>query len=153
MKKSSIIITLLLLILTTSAALSQTPEGETYIVQPGDALNKIAETAYGDGSYYPGIIDATNAKAAEDDSFTVIQNPNLIVPGQKLWIPTLAETAPTEATPEDEVTATTAMPDLEDYPYLQQGEKFSEDKVIPVILAECLDAFERKDSKGELFRR
>ncbi|MCB9100751.1 MAG: LysM peptidoglycan-binding domain-containing protein [Anaerolineales bacterium] len=141
MKKSSIIITLLLLILTTSSALAQAPEGEEYIIQPGDTLNKIAEAAYGDGSFYPGIVDATNAKADEDDTFTVIQNPNLIVPGQKLWLPTLAEAATTDTIPEDEVTTpTTPMPDIADYPHLQQAGKFFEETVLPVVVADCLDA-------------
>lgn len=42
---------------------------------------------------YPVIVEATNAKAAEDDSyaacysFAAIENPDLIEVGQKLWIP------------------------------------------------------------------
>ncbi|OQY37114.1 MAG: hypothetical protein B6243_01430 [Anaerolineaceae bacterium 4572_5.2] len=36
---------------------------------------------------YPAIIEATNAKAAADDSFAVIDNPDVIEVGQKLWIP------------------------------------------------------------------
>ncbi|MCB0194719.1 MAG: LysM peptidoglycan-binding domain-containing protein [Anaerolineae bacterium] len=143
MKRLTLLLTVVLLISSLSTALAQAPEGEEYIIQPGDTLNKIAEAAYGDGSFYPGIIDATNAKADEDDTFTVIQNPNLIVPGQKLWIPTLAEAATTDTNPEDEVTTpTTTMPDIADYPNLQQAGKFFEETVLPVVLAECLDAFD-----------
>jgi branched-chain amino acid transport system substrate-binding protein len=36
---------------------------------------------------WPIIWEATNAKAAEDDSFAVIEDPNIIEVGQKLWIP------------------------------------------------------------------
>jgi nucleoid-associated protein YgaU len=39
---------------------------------------------------YPVIVDATNAKAKEDSSFTEITNPDLIEIGQKLWIPDVA---------------------------------------------------------------
>ena len=36
---------------------------------------------------YPAIVEATNAKAAEDASFATIEDPNVIVIGQKLWLP------------------------------------------------------------------
>jgi len=58
-----------------------------YIVQPGDWLMKIAKDFYGDTDAYRVIVEATNDKAAEDASFTVIDNPSLIRVGQKLWIP------------------------------------------------------------------
>jgi heat shock protein HslJ len=69
-------------------ALAQAPEGQEYVVQADDWLSKIAEKKYGDPLAYPAIVEATNAKAAEDDSFTVIDNPDLIEVGQKLWLPT-----------------------------------------------------------------
>ncbi len=61
--------------------------GEAYIVQLDDWLSKIAEKQYGDPLTYPAIVEATNAKAAEDSSFAVISDPNLIEAGQKLWLP------------------------------------------------------------------
>jgi len=61
--------------------------GEAYIVKSGDWLMKLAQTYYGDPNQYPRIVEATNAKAAEDPSFAKITDPNLIYPGQKLWIP------------------------------------------------------------------
>jgi hypothetical protein len=61
--------------------------GEEYVVQADDWLSKIALKYYGDMFAYPVIVEATNAQAAEDDSFTVIDNPDLIEMGQKLWIP------------------------------------------------------------------
>ncbi len=63
-------------------------EGQEYVVQADDWLSKIADKFYGDILAYPTIVEATNAKAAEDDSFAVIDNPDVIEIGQKLWIPT-----------------------------------------------------------------
>ena len=62
-------------------------DGEEYIVQAGDWLTKIADKYYGDPQDYAGIIEATNGKAEEDDTFATISDPNLIVAGQKLWVP------------------------------------------------------------------
>jgi sugar lactone lactonase YvrE len=71
-----------------AAPRTQTEEGgQEYIVQADDWLSKIADKFYGDIFAYPTIVEATNAKAAEDDSFAVIDNPDLIEIGQKLWIP------------------------------------------------------------------
>lgn len=67
--------------------------GESYTVQADDWLSKLAEKNYGDVLAWPVIWKATNAKAAEDDSFTAIPNPNVIEVGQKLWIPDEAEAA------------------------------------------------------------
>ncbi len=67
--------------------LSQSPEGEVYTVQSGDWLSKLAEKYYGDPLTYPTIVNATNTKATEDDSFLIITNPDIIEIGQILWIP------------------------------------------------------------------
>jgi len=61
--------------------------GQAYIVQADDWLSKLADKFYGDIFAYSTIVEATNAKAKEDSSFTVIANPDLIEIGQKLWIP------------------------------------------------------------------
>ena len=87
MRKLIVIITLFLLALTVGAALAQAPEGEEYIVQADDWLSTIAKKKYGDPLAYPTIVEATNAKAAEDESFTVIDDPGVIEVGQKLWLP------------------------------------------------------------------
>ncbi|NJN99825.1 MAG: hypothetical protein HC875_39835 [Anaerolineales bacterium] len=50
-------------------------------------MSKIAEKQYGDPLTYPAIVEATNAKAAEDSSFAVISDPNVLEAGQKLWLP------------------------------------------------------------------
>ena len=91
MKKAILLLTLFAMLVTgsvvTAAPPSQAPDGEAYIVQPGDWLMNIAEKFYGDASAYRVIVEATNAKAAEDASFALIDNPSLIRVGQKLWIP------------------------------------------------------------------
>jgi branched-chain amino acid transport system substrate-binding protein len=75
--------------------------GQEYIVQADDWLSKLAEKNYGDVLAWPAIWRATNAKAGEDSTFAVIENPNLIEIGQKLWIPDL-ETAQTLLAERDE---------------------------------------------------
>jgi heat shock protein HslJ len=75
---------------TLAAPPGQASDGEVYTVQAGDWLSKLAEKYYGDPRAYPMIVEATNAKATEDSSFTVIDNPDLIKVGQKLWIPAQA---------------------------------------------------------------
>lgn len=64
--------------------------GVEYIVQADDWLSKLADKFYGDIFAYPVIVKGTNAMAADDASFTIIDNPDLIEIGQKLWIPNLA---------------------------------------------------------------
>jgi len=118
MKKSSLIITLLLLVLTTSVAMAQAPEGEEYIVQRGDWLMKLARTYYGYPEAFLMIVDATNAKAAEDPSFAFIHNPNYILPGQKLWLPAGAASIPPIPAPGERVT--TAI-ELTTNPWLWQS--------------------------------
>ena len=68
-------------------ASSGAPPGQVYVVQRGDWLKKIAEQFWGDQELYTLIVEATNAKAAEDSTFRVITYPNLIYPDEKLWIP------------------------------------------------------------------
>ncbi|RME98618.1 MAG: extracellular solute-binding protein [Chloroflexi bacterium] len=67
--------------------------GQEYTVQADDWLSKLAEKNYGDVLAWPVIWKATQAKAAEDDSFAVIPDPNIIEVGQKLWIPDESEAA------------------------------------------------------------
>ena len=71
----------------TLAVAAPAPEGQAYIVQADDWLSKLADKFYGDPFAYDAIVTATNEMAATDDSFTVIDNPDLIEIGQKLWIP------------------------------------------------------------------
>jgi sugar lactone lactonase YvrE len=79
-------------------------DGQEYVVQADDWLSRIAERFYGDVLSYTIIVEATNARAAEDSSFAVINNPDVIEIGQKLWIPnvpaseTMAEPATADTT-------------------------------------------------------
>jgi peptide/nickel transport system substrate-binding protein len=57
------------------------------VVQADDWLSKIAEKVYGDVTAYQAIADATNTKAASDDSYAQVDNVNVIEPGWKLCIP------------------------------------------------------------------
>lgn len=87
----SLFLAVMLAVLVAGVAGAAAPpfqdEGQEYTVQADDWLSKLAEKNYGDIFAWPIIWEATNAKAEEDDSFNVIENPNLIEVGQKLWIP------------------------------------------------------------------
>ena len=67
---------------------------QDYTVALADWLSKLADLFYGDVLAYPAIVLATNMKAAEDSSYAVIVDPDLIEPGMKLCIPS-AEDAQT----------------------------------------------------------
>ena len=94
-KKMSILLALLLSVLVVNAVYAASPpfqeDGEPYTVQADDWLSKLADKFYGDVEAWPAIWQATNTKATEDDSFAVIDDPNIIEVGQKLWIPTQEE--------------------------------------------------------------
>src|SRR6185503_7659963 len=62
-------------------------DGQAYVVQTGDWLSKLADKFYGDTQAWSTIVEATNAKATSDSTFTPITDPNRIEVGQKLWIP------------------------------------------------------------------
>ena len=90
------LIVLLLLLSTNDFTWAASPtyqetDGESYTVQANDWLSKIAEKHYDDIFAYTVIVEATNAKAAEDDSFAFIEDPNVIEVGQLLWIPAIAD--------------------------------------------------------------
>lgn len=55
-----------------------TPAGKTYTVVRGDSLSKIAKREYGDMNQWRKIYEANR---------DVIENPDLIEPGQNLIIP------------------------------------------------------------------
>jgi peptide/nickel transport system substrate-binding protein len=90
---TSICLLALLLALPWASALAQaeiTCETDV-VVQADDWLSKIAEKIYGDVTAYAVIADATNVKAAVDDSYAFITNVNVIEPGWKLCVPGAAE--------------------------------------------------------------
>ena len=57
-------------------------QADTYTVQSGDTLWKIASNSYGDGSKYMKIFEANTDQ---------LENPDRIFPGQKLAIPKLED--------------------------------------------------------------
>lgn len=73
-------------------------DGQEYTVQADDWLSKLAEKFYGDKLAYTAIVEATNARAAADNSYVRIENPDRIEVGQKLFIPATQAlvTAPSE---------------------------------------------------------
>jgi ABC-type sugar transport system substrate-binding protein len=64
---------------------------QDYTVALADWLSKLADLFYGDALAYPAIALATNMKAAEDSSYAVIVDPDLIEPGWKLCVPSAAD--------------------------------------------------------------
>jgi peptide/nickel transport system substrate-binding protein len=97
MRKSVFLLIALLFVLSLNVAnaaapLPQNDGGQEYVVQADDWLSNLADKFYGDVFNWPAIYLGTNAKAATDDSFATIDNPDVIEVGQKLWIP-----GPTEA--------------------------------------------------------
>ena len=57
------------------------PQGQTYKVQPGDTLSKIAKHYYGDANAYMRIFEANKDK---------LKDPNKIQVGQELLIPAVS---------------------------------------------------------------
>ena len=66
-------------------------KGQEYIVQAGDHMDKLAEEFYDDSLAWPAIMEATNDKAHFDRSFNIIDDPEHLQVGQKLWIPEISE--------------------------------------------------------------
>ncbi len=67
--------------------------GKTYTIQKDDWLSKVAEKEYGDPLAYPAIVYYNNKQAAEDETLTVIDDPNVIEVGWTIYLP-----SPEEAT-------------------------------------------------------
>jgi len=82
---------LLIVLMTAAITTAQTAQSVdcalTVQVQSGDTLSLLAGRHLGSFAAYPAIVEATNAAAALDSSFTAIENPALIRVGQKLCIP------------------------------------------------------------------
>ena len=83
----------LLTLILPAAVMAQNPvECEVeYTVQTGDWLSKIAEKYLGNALAYDQLVELANASA--DDSYTNIDNPDLIEPGWTICIPKVEGTA------------------------------------------------------------
>jgi peptide/nickel transport system substrate-binding protein len=79
---------------------------EDYTVVSGDTLFQIAARMLGDGNRYLEIVEATNAKNATDSSYAFIENPDLILVGWKLDVPTGEAAAPPVAVAEEVIADT-----------------------------------------------
>jgi len=62
----------------SSSTASSAAGGRTYTVQKGDSLSKIAKREYGDAQQWRRIFEANR---------NLIENPDLIYPGQVLHLP------------------------------------------------------------------
>jgi simple sugar transport system substrate-binding protein len=96
MKKilSLVMLASLVLSLLPAAALAAPlpqAEGQSYVIQKDDWLSKLAEKYLGNVNAWPAIVLATNQKAETDNSFAKIENPDVIEPGWKVWIPSATE--------------------------------------------------------------
>lgn len=88
MAKKCIVFAMLFLVMFGSPSHAQTDFTCQYdvIVQVDDWLSKLSDKFYGDVLAYPAIFEATNAKAAVDNTYAVIEDEDLIEPGWKLCI-------------------------------------------------------------------
>jgi len=93
LKSRNLILLVLIITLLPVTALAAPPRehGVIYVVQADDWLSKLADKFYGDPLAYPAIVNATNAKAADDGSFVEIDNPDVVEVGQRFLIPTAQE--------------------------------------------------------------
>jgi len=87
------LVVVMLAVLVPAVGAAPQAQGEEYIVRAGDWLSKLADKYLGDPMAYPAIVLATNKKHGTDATFAYIDNPDLIEPGWKLWIPSAEEAA------------------------------------------------------------
>ena len=96
------------------------------VVRPGDTLSALAGAHLGSTGAYARIVTATNAAAAEDPTYTTIEDPNLLEVGWKLCVPadagagaaTSTRTAPAQpatSTPEAPLAEETRAEELPEY--------------------------------------
>jgi peptide/nickel transport system substrate-binding protein len=76
---------------TLAAPVPQAEEGQAYVVQKADWLSKLADKYLGNVNAWSAIMLGTNKKAETDSSFHKIDNPDVIEPGWKIWIPGASE--------------------------------------------------------------
>jgi ABC-type glycerol-3-phosphate transport system substrate-binding protein len=94
-KLLNLLLVIMMLAVWVPTALAAPPaqEGQDYVVVADDWLSKLAEKYLGNTMAYPAIVDYTNQKHAEDDSYAEITDPDLIEVGWKIYIPSAEEAA------------------------------------------------------------
>ncbi len=65
-----------------------------WVVRDGDNLTQLADDYLGKASQFQAIIDATNAKAQDDDSYATVENADALRVGMKLCIPASGQSLP-----------------------------------------------------------
>jgi len=95
-----LVIMMLVVLVPPTLAAPPAQEGQDYVVVADDRLSKLAGKYLGNPMAYPAIVEYTNQKYAEDDSYAEITNPDLIEAGWKIYIPSTEEAAAVVATVE-----------------------------------------------------
>jgi multiple sugar transport system substrate-binding protein len=87
-----VIISILAIVVPVAVAAPPPQDGgQDYTVVADDWLSKLADKYMGNVFAYPAIMALTNEKAATDSSYTIINNPDLVEVGWKIYIPSAAE--------------------------------------------------------------
>jgi TolB protein len=103
-------ITLALSPAASAAAPSLTDSVIAHSVQPGDTLSDLAAWYLGHSGLYLEIVQATNEASLEDPSFAFVEDPNLILVGWKLAIPSPTQEASEELPVEPPATLSAEAP-------------------------------------------
>jgi peptide/nickel transport system substrate-binding protein len=95
-----LVITMLAVLAPTALAAPPVQEGgQDYVIVADDWLSKLADKYLGNPLAYWAIVEYTNKKHAEDDSYAGITDPDLIEVGWKIYIPSAEEAAAVVAAP------------------------------------------------------
>ena len=84
-------VTMLLPVASAVQAAPLPQQGQDYVIQKGDTLSALAAKYIGQAADAIAIISATAEKATGDASYAKINDPSLIEPGWKIYIPTKDE--------------------------------------------------------------
>jgi peptide/nickel transport system substrate-binding protein len=94
-----LVIVMLAVLVPTTLAAPPAQEGQDYVVVADDWLSKLADKYLGNPLAYWAIVEYTNKKHAEDDSYAEITDPDLIEVGWKVYIPSAEEAVAVVAAP------------------------------------------------------
>jgi basic membrane lipoprotein Med (substrate-binding protein (PBP1-ABC) superfamily) len=85
-----VLLAALMLALLPAATLAAPPsqtKGGAYTLQQAESLSDLAQKLYGDPLAYHAIVYYTDQKAAQDKTYTVIANPDLVAAGSVIYLP------------------------------------------------------------------